>query len=148
VLTAGSHDEASRVRQSIDGKRMSVQAYHILPKVAEVDALLLGRPGDAARVHEVHPEVSFAAMNGRAGLAHGKKRKAGRDERLDLLTPAFSDAPRVFLDEYPRKRVAADDVLDAFAALWTARRLASGDAWTLPARPSVDRHGLTAAIYV
>jgi hypothetical protein len=38
--------------------------------------------------------------------------------------------------------VADDDILDAFAALWTAERIAPGEAVTLPEVPPRDRHGL------
>jgi len=39
-----------------------------------------------------------------------------------------------------------DDLLDAFAVLWTARRIAEGKAVTLPARPPLDSFGLRMAI--
>jgi predicted RNase H-like nuclease len=37
---------------------------------------------------------------------------------------------------------APDDLLDAVAAAWTARRLVEGVAERLPAEPAVDRRGL------
>ncbi len=40
------------------------------------------------------------------------------------------------------KKVGADDVLDAFAALWTAERIARGEAQTLPVTAEHDRLGL------
>jgi predicted RNase H-like nuclease len=38
--------------------------------------------------------------------------------------------------------VADDDLLDAFAALWTAERISNGTARTVPAAPLEDRFGL------
>lgn len=37
---------------------------------------------------------------------------------------------------------AEDDIVDAFVALWTAERVARGDAQTLPETPPKDRYGL------
>lgn len=147
ALGADTHAEASEARRAVDGKGMSIQAFAIMPKIDEVDRCLRGQPDDAARVFEVHPEVTFARMAG-APLAHSKKTEAGRDERLALLHASFGDHPARLLHERPRKDVAADDVLDAFAALWTARRIAAGRAESLPADPPRDRFGLPMAIRV
>ena len=37
---------------------------------------------------------------------------------------------------------AHDDLLDAFATLWTAQRLLTGDAMIIPAHPPRDARGL------
>ena len=37
--------------------------------------------------------------------------------------------------------VAADDIVDAFAAVWTVGRIARGEACTLPASPPRDAPG-------
>jgi predicted RNase H-like nuclease len=65
VLAARLWEEACTIRLRIDSKRMSKQAWGIVPKVQEVDALLRENANLAARVFEVHPEVSFAAWAGR-----------------------------------------------------------------------------------
>ncbi|HEX8384946.1 MAG TPA: DUF429 domain-containing protein [Rubricoccaceae bacterium] len=148
VLSAPTHADASARRRAIEGKRMSIQAFAIIPKIAEVDACLAGRPAEAGRVFEVHPEVTFARMNGGPALAHSKKGTDGRHERRSLLAAAFGDAPARFVAERPKRDVQADDVLDAFAALWTARRVARGAAASLPAEPPRDGRGLAMAIYV
>ena len=41
----------------------------------------------------------------------------------------------------------ADDILDAFALCWTARRLAAGDAIRLPELPPHDARGLRMEIW-
>jgi hypothetical protein len=51
---------------------------------------------------------------------HGKKGADGRAERLALLAPAFGETPAQFAAARPKKEVGYDDVLDAFAALWSA----------------------------
>jgi predicted RNase H-like nuclease len=46
------------------------------------------------------------------------------------------------------KGAAPDDVLDAFAALWSADRIARGEAINLPAIPPRDSVGLRMEIVV
>jgi len=147
VLGATSHAQASARRQAIEGKGMSIQAYNILRKVEEVDAALRASAAQAQRVHEVHPEVCFMQMNGGQPLAHGKKSAEGRALRISLLAPHFADQAQRLLDEFPRREVQADDVLDALACLWTARRLALARAISLPAAPLHDACGLRMAIH-
>lgn len=148
ALAAQTHAEASALHRAADGRGLSAQAFGILPRIRDVDAFLRAQPDAAARVVEVHPEVSFAAMNGSAGLAHAKKTAEGRAERLALLAPAFGAAPETAGRGVPRSALALDDVLDAFAALWSARRVASGTAHRLPEPPPLDVHGLPMAIHV
>lgn len=147
VLGAASHAQASARRQAIEGKGMSIQAYNILRKVEEVDAALRASAAQAQRVHEVHPEVCFMQMNGGQPLAYGKKSAEGRALRLSLLAPHFPDQAERLLDEFPRREVQADDVLDALACLWTAQRLALAQALSLPAAPPQDACGLRMAIH-
>lgn len=147
VLGAASHAEATARSRALDGKGMSIQAYNLLRKVEQVDAALRAAPQVAQRTFEVHPEVCFRQMNGGVALQHGKKTAHGRAERLALLEAPFAgQAPRL-LGERVKSQVQADDVLDALATLWTARRLARGQAVALPASPGRDACGLTMAIH-
>ncbi|HEX8298274.1 MAG TPA: DUF429 domain-containing protein [Rubricoccaceae bacterium] len=145
VLALATHAEASARHRAIDGRGMTRQAFGILPKIAEVAAVLRADLAAARRTFEVHPEVTFAALAG-APLAHAKKTREGRAERLALLAGVFGDAPERLAPPLPRSAVAPDDVLDAFAALWTARRIAAGVARSLPETPPLDAHGLPMAI--
>jgi predicted RNase H-like nuclease len=80
-------------------------------------------------------------MSGERAMPHGKKSQAGRAERLALLRAEFGDV----VDEALRSRpigCAEDDLLDAFAAVWSAARIARGEAVTIPSRPPHDRYGL------
>jgi predicted RNase H-like nuclease len=96
----------------------SAQLWNILDKIREVDAAM--KPSLQRRVREAHPEVSFALLNG-APLRFPKKRREGEEERRRLLRPVFGELPRV-------PGAARDDVLDAYALLWSARRLLYGEA--------------------
>lgn len=136
--------EARRCNQEELGKSLSEQALGICAKVAEVDAVLLGDTSARARVHEIHPEVCFSAMNHGQPLSDGKTTRAGIDARLKLLSHRLPQARGLLtrvLDERRRTQVKADDVLDALAAYLIA---AAEPAAVLRLRgdPSVDLEGL------
>jgi predicted RNase H-like nuclease len=136
MLPARDQAEASRLRFAAEGKRCSIQLAAILPKIREVDDLL--NPEIQLKVREGHPEVSFAIMNGGQSMSYPKRRSAGRDERIGLLREHFPDV-LIALAGVGRFE---EDAVDAFAMLWTARRLVEGASRTLPEAPDVDRRGL------
>jgi predicted RNase H-like nuclease len=148
ILDATSQAAASRRHRAIDGRGFGAQAFGILAKIRAWDDLLRGDAGLAARVFEVHPEVSFAALNGKVGLADRKQSDAGRERRTTLLGHEFGFR-RVanLLAACPRNLAAPDDVLDALVALWSAQRIASGTAQSLPSPADVDSVGLRMAIH-
>lgn len=132
VLHAGSPAEANELRRAVDGKRMTLQTWGIVRKVREVDETLRANPELADRVREVHPEVCFFFMTGRRALQFAKKRTEGREERHRALRPHFGDAIDEAVAALRSEGCAVDDVLDAFAALWTAQRIVAGKATTVP----------------
>ncbi len=136
ILNCGSWDEACRVRFAIEGKKISKQQFGILDKVRDVDAVL--RKTSAGNIFEGHPEVSFALMNNGSPLLIGKKKSAGREHRTEPISRCFSDASER-LSEY---RLHREDTLDAYALLWTARRIKSHKARTFPSDHTFDRLGL------
>ena len=98
-------------------------------------------------VREVHPELSFRAWNDGQSMTANKKTAEGRNERRRLIDSYFDKSAfdRV-RREYKVKDVAHDDILDAFAALWTAERIARREALTLPEDPEFDGEGLAMSI--
>ena len=44
--------------------------------------------------------------------------------------------------DYSKTKLSDDDILDSIAALWTAHRIASGQAFALPGRSETDQLGL------
>lgn len=102
----------------------SAQGWALRSSILDVD-----RVRDE-RVREVHPEVSFAILAGHP-LAAAKRTWNGQRERLRLLAAAGIDIP----DQLDAGLVAADDVLDAAVAAWTATRIARGEHITLPRNP-------------
>jgi predicted RNase H-like nuclease len=141
VLEATSYLEACELSASACGKRLSKQAHAIMWRIREVDAMLRSEPELRARVREIHPEVCFYAWAGHP-MQHGKRTREGRAERLALVEEHFQGAFDHIRREIPNRQAAADDILDAFAALWTAERIVRGMATTVPAVPSEDRFGL------
>jgi predicted RNase H-like nuclease len=131
---------ARNLREAQDrGCRMTIQAFNILPKVENVDRSMT--PALQARVREVHPELCFHTMNGGRGLGAGKKSRAGREARGALLRRVGIEVPSRLVGTAP------DDLLDAGAALWGARRVATGTAARVPEEVPLDPHGLRMEIW-
>lgn len=132
-------DALARSRQLL-GKGISRQAHAIYPKVAEVNALMT--PELQRRVVEVHPEVSFATLNG-GPMMTSKRTPEGYEERRALLAAGLGLG---IWDRATARGIArpagADDVLDATVAAWSARRLALGVAGRLPEPAEVDARGI------
>ncbi|GJE73969.1 DUF429 domain-containing protein [Methylorubrum suomiense] len=123
----------------------SIQCWNIVRSIKEVDALLRAEPDFRTRVHEVHPEVAFFRLNGDRPLAAGKKEAAGLAERRRLLAAAGL-APALVASS-PPPGVAADDHVDAMAALVVARDIAEGRAMPLPPDFEHDAEGLPVVIW-
>ena len=137
---AGSVHDARALNIAQLGRSLAAQTWGICGKIAEVDRLLLARPGLPLR--EVHPEVCFWALAGGRPMAHRKKTREGAEERLALLTSYEPDARALVARVATRRgEVTPDDVLDALAVFVTAEGRAGGLA-CLPAEPERDERGL------
>jgi predicted RNase H-like nuclease len=146
VLATKSYKEACQIRYSVEQRKISCQAWGIVRKVREVDELLRQNPQLALRVREVHPEVSFFYMNRHSSLPDSKKTEAGHAQRLNLLQRNFGTFVNSALQARKQLGCAKDDILDAFAALWTAERIVRGTASRIPNLPRVDSLGLSMEI--
>ena len=123
VLAAADYPEACALSRVASGTAISKQLFNILPKIREVDRVLARAPELRARVFEMCPELSFTVLAG-TPMHHAKRSADGRAERLATLRPVFGDVRA--LVARPPAGAAPDDVLDALAGAWTARRFASG----------------------
>ena len=65
---------------------------------------------------------------------------------MDLLRTAFGDEVNKALNELCGLGCGPDDLLDAFIALWTARRIRDGVAQSIPLVPEYDAYGLAMQI--
>lgn len=142
MLDAGTWEEACRRRVEQEGKKCSKQVAGILPKIREVDRGMT--PAMQHRVREGHPELCFAMMNQGKPMDFNKRTKQGQEARLSLLLRHFPDITM----QLRRVSGARTDIIDAYACLWTARRVAQGKAVSLTADTEVDSKGLKAEIIV
>jgi predicted RNase H-like nuclease len=147
-ITAASYEEACAIGMKVHGKKLSRQAWGIVPKIRQVDSFLRAHPEWKGRLREVHPELSFTFWNAGRAMTHGKKTAAGRAERERLVHRTYGRAWEHAAADLPRGAFARDDLFDAFAALWTAERVARGRALVLPGAAQVDKRGLRAEIVV
>ena len=123
---------------------LNLQSFGILPKVRELDRFMTSELQKGIR--EVHPEISFFTMAGLMPAVVGKKKKAGREERIEQLGQIFYQVQEG-LSRFPSRVAAPDDILDAYACAWTAMRVFRGEAGCLPDSPVRDEKGLEMAIW-
>ena len=143
LLPCRSLADASAVRRRLEGKGMSAEAWGIVPKIRELDRLLRASPSLQERVREVHPEICFMMWNRGVPFLERKKSSAGKATRAALVAARFGDhAFDHVRKRYPKAAVSDDDIHDAFAALWTAERIANGEAVVIPGEPQRDVAGL------
>ena len=137
ILYVDDYERAKRISHEATGKRPTKQAHALLRKIRDVrhtvapdsfyrpDRSIDSAPAWAV---EVHPEVSFAKLAGQP-IPVSKHKPAGITRRLDVLQAVFPNIVESMAAPVAgRPRPGRDDRLDAAAAAWTARRLASGDA--------------------
>ncbi len=148
MLAAKTYVEACAIGEQVDGRKPSRQLWNIMPKIREVDSFLRSNASHHQWLREVHPEVSFCLWNGNKAMTHNKKSAAGRAEREALVVPQYGTAYHTAQSTLPRGRYGNDDLLDAFAALWSAERVLTGNAKTLPELPPSDSCGLRMEIVV
>lgn len=108
------------------GKRLSRQAFAILPKISEVDKGLRADSQLSERVREVHPEVCFYFLNNKQPMLHPKKSGQGYLDRYRLLESHFGTVIAHLRSQVPRRDAADDDLLDALVALWSGQRVRAG----------------------
>lgn len=137
VLAATSYAGACAAAQEVTGKKISLQTWHIVPKIRDFQQVVL-----PPHVVEAHPELTFRTMAPQ--VAFGSKKTArGAGQRIAALA-GWVDPARLLGDLPGAARL--DDVLDALATAWTAERVASGTAELLG--PGTDAGGRSTAIAV
>jgi len=142
TLVATTYAQACQIGEAADGRKLSQQAWAILPKIREVDTFLRTDATLNQWIREVHPEVCFWAWRGNKAMAHRKKSPAGKAEREALVKPVYGTAYTAAQSSLPRGQYGNDDLLDAFAALWSGERVVAGKQLLLPAMPPLDSCGL------
>jgi predicted RNase H-like nuclease len=155
ALAAATHAEASALnrRSGPDEVGLTRQAFHLFPKMRELDELLRAHPSLRRRVFEAHPELAFRRMNGGKPVLSRKRAADGQAARQRLLarhgfraTAATWEACRTQTG-LRRGDAAIDDALDAAANCRTAMLIHAGKATHLPAAIERDCYGLPMAIW-
>jgi predicted RNase H-like nuclease len=146
VMSADYRDAcAISLDHSDPPRKIAKQSFMLFPKIREIDALLT--PDMQARVHETHPEVSFWAMNGKYPVPLAKKARLqnaspGLDLRRKLLKDAGFPIKDLPMATYRKSDVGDDDLIDACACAWSARRILEGRALHFPDIDIRDQRGL------
>jgi predicted RNase H-like nuclease len=118
LFDADNFEEAN-VRSRLEhGRGLPRQSFNLFAKIREIDRLMAAEQGE--RVIEVHPECSFCVMAGEP--MPPKQTAEGYERRLNLLEPQYG----VIVRSRP-SGARRDDVLDAFAVLWSTERFARGE---------------------
>ncbi|HEY6770217.1 MAG TPA: DUF429 domain-containing protein [Candidatus Sulfotelmatobacter sp.] len=133
ILDCPTRELASATCLAIGDRRVNVFQWAIVPKVRSIDLIMRQQKESQERIREGHPEVSFALMNQENPLL-SKKRLAGIEQRIGLLRKLFAD----IRTDCPH----LEDILDAYALLWTAKRVRLGIERRFPEQAEVDRFGL------
>ncbi len=141
TLGAEDYDDACHRSRSASGKALSKQAFNLLPKIAEIDRLVL--PDDQDRIVEAHPECAFVRLAG-APLESAKRTAEGQRLRERLLGEADPDLGRFVKRERERGVLPILDVIDATVLTVTAGHVAAGTERRLGAE--IDPRGLRAEI--
>jgi len=129
-------------------KKVSKQAFHLFPKIRELDQLMSVDLEET--IYEVHPEVAFWRLNGGAEMSLPKKIKGtanpeGLAQRRGLLEGL--GLPTGLFEAKRPKGVGADDVVDAAVNSLIAKRLLERDARPFPEDFQRDGRGLRMAIW-
>lgn len=129
AFAATSHVEASAINRRRTGNGISVQAWGLREKVLAADEWSRTTRHDH---WEVHPELAFSLLRDGRPCDHPKSTWSGQQERRAALAAAGID-----LDDLGEvgALAAADDVLDAAAVAWSARRLVTGHGRSWPDPP-------------
>ncbi len=137
TLGATDHAEANRRSRQQTERGISAQSFNLMPKIRELRTALAPEdfaPAARPRAVEVHPESSFVRLGG-APMVSSKHKLAGLEERFAVLAGVFGNIAEAALPaSLPGpSEPGLDDLLDAAAAAWTARRIVAGEAECLGA---------------
>ena len=92
-------------------------------------------------LHHHAQALSFYQLNGDRGLAYGKRIPEGGKEREEILLARMQNlAIRIEAD--PPRGATRANLLDAYATLWTARRIAARAVTRIPDSPEWNGDGL------
>ena len=133
MLDQPNYEKASLISKRLIGKSMSLQSWYLFPKIKDVQTVI---HCENIKLFEIHPEVSFRAMNNEKVVLASKKTAEGFDIRKSLLDKHFLNFNfDVIRNKYQKKDLMDNDILDALVVFWSARRIVNNQASYLPKTP-------------
>lgn len=117
---------------------LSALQWGRMARIAEIDREV--QPYWQRSVFEVNPELSFFQLNSEKPLTYGKRTQMGRAERVALLGNRIIGVDQVVERRLPGVR--REQLLDAAADLWTARRILGRGIARLPEDAEWDDLGI------
>lgn len=133
MLDQPNYEKASLISKRLIGKSMSLQSWYLFPKIRDVQTVI---HCENIKLFEIHPEVSFRAMNNEKVILESKKSNEGFEIRKSLLDKHFLNFNfDIIRNKYQKKDVMDNDILDALVVLWSAKRIVNNQASYLPKTP-------------
>ena len=135
ALFSNSYTDACVINESICGKKISKQSWFLFSKIKEARTIFCNAH-KKLKLYEVHPELSFMAMNDMKVIELGKKTDDGFKARYKLVKKLFPkfDFEKIRAN-FKRGDVADDDILDAIAVLWSTQKIIANMASYVPKKP-------------
>jgi predicted RNase H-like nuclease len=133
AVYADSYQDACDINEEETGKRISKQAWNIVPKIREAD-----KQAQKRELREAHPEVFFKAIE-EESVIESKSSVEGLKDREEILK-RFGDIS--VIEDFEAKDVSEDDLIDAMV-------LSLGSKFELeniPGNPDKDSEGLEMSI--
>ena len=122
---APTYEMANQINKKLTGKGLSKQSWNITSKIREIDLLLQENEKSRQVFIESGPELCYCALNSNKPMEFYKKTKDGIDERLRILKNfcKSNNTPLdIGLNNFKRKEVAVDDIMDAWILAISASR--------------------------
>ena len=88
MLDQPNYEKASLVSKKLFGKSMSLQSLYLFPKIKDVQTMI---HHEDMQIYEIHPELSFRAMNNEQVILESKKSHEGFAIRNSLLATHFKN---------------------------------------------------------
>ena len=136
ALRAKNYIDACEVNFKECGKRISKQSWNLFPKIIEAHKFLENNSISKLEVFEVHPELSFMAMNDMNLVEASKKTETGKEIRIKLIQKFFPNFSfESVRNKYKKNQVLDDDILDSISVLWSTQRIVDNIAQFVPKDP-------------
>ncbi len=144
AVYASSYQEACEINHKKTGKKITIEAWNITPKIREVDIFLRNNLKARRHTRESHPEICFWALARKQYMRSSKRTNIGLSERLSVLDKICYESNEIYeysLSNFKRNELARDDVLDALVLAISASGL-TGKLRSIPLKPPKDEFNL------